>query len=109
MNTTGEVRADSEPLYALRQRRTPPSDVGPMLRAARARAALSLRETARRVGIAHTHLFGIEAGRRCPSVIVADAIAAVLDLDPDERALLATAAVTDAGRSHPRRRIATAS
>lgn len=90
--------------HAFRERRTPPAAVGVMLRGVRERAGLGVRETARRAGIAHTHLLGIETGRRCPSVIVADAIAAVLELDPDERALLATAAVTDAGRSHPGRR-----
>lgn len=89
--------------YAFRGRRTPPPAVGVMLRAARERAGLGVRETARRVGIAHTHLLGMEAGRRCPSAIVANALATVLDLDPDERALLATAAVPDAGRSHPAR------
>lgn len=87
--------------YAFRVRRTPPAAVGVMLRAARERAGLGVRETARRAGIAHTHLLGMETGHRCPSVIVADALAAVLDLDPNERTLLATAAVPDAGRSHP--------
>lgn len=93
---------DAQP-RAFRVRRTPPAAVGAMLRAARERAGLSVRQAARLAGIAHTHLLGMEAGRRCPSVIVADAIAAVLDLDPDERALLASAAVHDAGRSRTQR------
>ena len=85
--------------HAFRERRTPPLAVGVMLRAARNRAGLGVRETARRTGIAHSHLIGLEQSTRCPSVAVAEALAAVLDLDPDERALLATAAVNDAGRS----------
>ena len=95
--------ADAQP-YALRERRTPPLAVGVMLRAARERAGLGVRETGRRAGITHTHVIGLERGARCPSVVVAEVLAVVLDLDSVEQAQLASAAVDDAGRSHPRRR-----
>jgi transcriptional regulator with XRE-family HTH domain len=85
--------------HAFRERRTPPAAVGVMLRAARNRAGLGVRETARRAGIVHSHLIGLEQGTRCPSAAVAEALAIVLDLDPAERTLLASAAVNDAGRS----------
>lgn len=89
--------------HAFRERRTPPAGVGVMLRAARERAGLGVREAARRAGISHPYLIGLERGTRCPSSAVADVLAAVLSLGPDDRTLLASAAVHDAGRSRTRR------
>lgn len=85
-------------------RRMPPAELGLILCAARARAGLSLRETARRARITHQYLWNLERSRRSPSAVVASALADSLDLLPDERAVLDRAAVTDAGRSHPLKR-----
>src|SRR3977135_2863418 len=82
-------------------RRTPPSDLGPMLRCARVRSGLGLRDTARRIGISHGYLFALESGERCPSSTIAAALTAILGLAVDQAAILSSAAVTDAGRDHP--------
>jgi DNA-binding XRE family transcriptional regulator len=84
-------------------RRVPPAELGPMLRAARVRAGLGLREAAREVGISHGHVRGIEAGRYCPSVAVAEVLADVLGLDDAARALLMSCAVPEVGYSKPGR------
>lgn len=85
----------------IRQRRTPPAELGPMLRAARERAGLGLRQAARRAGLSPGHVVHLEVGSRCPSRSVAEQLAAVLELDDDEQAQLYAAAVRDAGRDHP--------
>ncbi|NMI57105.1 MULTISPECIES: helix-turn-helix transcriptional regulator [unclassified Streptomyces] len=87
----------------IRERRTPPESLGPMLRAARERAGLGVREAARRTGLSSGYMANLEAGGRCPSRTVAERLAAVLELDDDEQAQLYGAAVTDAGRDHPAR------
>lgn len=88
----------------IRQRRTPQTELGPMLRQARERAGLGLRETARRAELSGGYVARLEAGDRCPSATVAGRIACVLELDERERAQLYAAAVTDAGTDHPWRR-----
>jgi transcriptional regulator with XRE-family HTH domain len=87
----------------IRERRTPPEGLGPMLRAARERAGMGQRETARRAGVSQGHLWLLEAGQRVPSAIVAEDLAAALTLTAEEREQLRAAAVDDAGRSNPAR------
>lgn len=89
----------------VRYRRTPPADMGPMLRAARERADLTVTEAARLAGIGQPHLSLLEAGRRVPSASVAQRLADVLRLDDADRARLLSAAVGDAGRDHPERAV----
>lgn len=87
----------------IRERRTPPEGLGPMLRAARERADLGQREAARRAGVSQGHLWLLEAGQRVPSAAVAEDLAAALALTAEEREQLHAAAVDDAGRSNPAR------
>lgn len=86
-----------------RTRRTPPDGLGPTLAAARARAGLGLRETARRAGLSPGYLANLEAGRRCPSAEAVAALARALPFTGEERAQVEAASVADAGRSHPLR------
>lgn len=72
-----------------------------MLADGRRRAGLSARVAATRTGVHRRYLLRIEAGERCPSALVAGALADVLDLTADERALLADAALPGVGYSHP--------
>lgn len=87
----------------IRMRRIPPAELGPMLRAARERAGLGLREAARRAGVSQGYLWLLEASRRAPSAAVAQVLAEVLTLTTEEREQLLAAAVNDAGRSNPAR------
>ncbi|MFJ9903952.1 helix-turn-helix domain-containing protein [Streptomyces sp. NPDC101152] len=87
----------------IRQRRTPPEGVGPMLRRARDRAGLSQSELAVRVGVRRPYINKLEHSARCPSLLVAQALADVLALDEDETAVLYGCAVDDAGHNHPAR------
>ncbi|MDX2708088.1 helix-turn-helix transcriptional regulator [Streptomyces sp. PA03-6a] len=84
-------------------RRTPPDGYGPMLRAAREQAGLGLREAARRTGITASYAAKLERGVRCPSLVVAERLAALYGLEGERRAQLLAGAVDDAGRSHPDR------
>ncbi|MGX1887040.1 helix-turn-helix domain-containing protein [Streptomyces sp. NPDC055287] len=77
-----------------------------MLRQARERAGLGLRETALKVALSGGYVAHLEAGDRSPSLTVAKRIAEALELGDDEQALLYGAAVTDAGADHPWRRAA---
>jgi predicted transcriptional regulator len=72
--------------------------------AAAATAEAQERETARRAGISHGYLAGLEGGARCPSLITATSLAEVLELTDEECELLGSVAVADAGRSNPLRR-----
>lgn len=90
-------------MVEIRQRRTPPAGLGPMLRAARERAGLGQREAARRAGLSPGYVRHLEDGSRCPSRTVAEQLATTLGLDDGEQAQLYAAAVTDAGRDHPGR------
>lgn len=85
-------------------RQVPPADLGPMLKAARARAGLGLREAARQVGISSGYLADLEGGDRCPSVTVGKLLFQVLCLTDDEGRVLAASVVADRGRDHPLRR-----
>ncbi|MGP4008166.1 helix-turn-helix domain-containing protein [Streptomyces sp. 4N124] len=87
----------------IRERRTPPEELGPMLRAARERAGLGQREAARRAGVSQGHLWMLEAGQRVPSASVAEDLVEALALTPEESGQLRAAAVSDAGRSNPAR------
>ncbi len=102
-----QAKAERTAPDAYPPRRIPPPELGPLLRAARLRAGLGLRETARRVEISHPYLLRLESGERCPSQAIADALAEVLDLPAAEAAILAGAAVSGAGRDHPWRSGAT--
>lgn len=90
-------------MVEIRQRRIPPAGLGNLLRTARERAGLGLREAAREAGLAPGYVAHLEDGSRCPSRTVAEQLAAALKLDDDEQAQLYAAAVTDAGRDHPAR------
>ncbi|MFJ8766676.1 helix-turn-helix domain-containing protein [Streptomyces clavifer] len=98
-----EIGEAVESKATIRIRRIPAPELGPMLRGARLRAGLGLRAVARQVGLSAGYLGNLEAGRRCPSVAVAERLAQLLPLDDNGRAILAAAAVDDAGRSHPGR------
>lgn len=88
-------------------RNVPPAELGPMLRSARVRAGLQMRDAARRAGISPGYLADLEHGRRCPSVAVAAELYRVLALTPDEIQTLASAAVAGRGRSNPYRSLRT--
>jgi transcriptional regulator with XRE-family HTH domain len=85
------------------RRRTPPDWLGPLLRTARASHRWSLREVARLAGISREQMWKLEDGRRTPSVSVARALAAVLELTDEQTAELLAAAVPYAGRDWPGR------
>jgi transcriptional regulator with XRE-family HTH domain len=86
-----------------RVRRAMPPETAAMLRTARLRAGLGLREAARRAGISHGHMAALEGAARCPSTVTASALAQALALTDAECEQLAAAAVDDAGRSNPLR------
>jgi cytoskeletal protein RodZ len=88
-------------MVMIRVRRTPPEGLGSMLRTARERTGMGLRQAARRTDLSPGYMAHLEAGDRCPSRTVAARLAVVLELDDDEQAQLYAAAVTDAGRDHP--------
>jgi len=85
------------------RRRPGSAQVGSMLRAARHRRGLSGRQAAGQVGISVSHLLSVEAGGRCPSTAVAEAIAGVLGLGDAERERLAELAADGVGYSRPGR------
>lgn len=87
-----------------RVRCVPPAELGPVLRSARLRQGLGVREAARAAGVSHSHLINLEAGRRTPSRSVAEALIRVLLLDDASGELLRGAALDDVGRDHPNRR-----
>jgi transcriptional regulator with XRE-family HTH domain len=87
----------------VRQRRIPPPGLGAMLRRARIRRSLGQKEAGRLAGLSQGYLCHLEHGRRLPSMVVAEALACVLQLTEAERQQLYGAAVTDAGRCHPAR------
>lgn len=84
------------------RRHLPPPGLGPVLRDARTRSGLSIRETARRAGISYGYLGMLETGRRCPSLSVADALDAALGLEDTEWAVLDAAALPGVGRDYRR-------
>ncbi|MEV7600039.1 helix-turn-helix transcriptional regulator [Kitasatospora sp. NPDC089797] len=55
------------PARGLRERRVPPPELGRVLRAARQRAGLGLRELGRLVRLSPGYLVNLESGLRCPS------------------------------------------
>ncbi|MEH0551229.1 helix-turn-helix domain-containing protein [Streptomyces sp. B21-101] len=87
----------------VRERRTPPEGLGQLLRGARERAGLGVRETARLATLSSGYVSDLEANRRRPSRTVANRLADVLGLDDDGRAQVLAASVDDAGRDHPAR------
>ncbi|MFI2202647.1 helix-turn-helix transcriptional regulator [Streptomyces sp. NPDC020192] len=89
---------------AMRERRVPPVGLGGALRQAREIVGLSQGAVAAVLGVGPDYVSKLERGERCPSVEVAHALAAVLDLSEAGAVLLSAAAVGDAGRSHPWRR-----
>lgn len=89
-------------------RHVPPAELGEALRAARLKTGMSLRSTARRLGISRSFLSDMECGRSCPSTVVAERLAEVLPLDEDGRAVLDAAAVAGIGYAKgDRRRVLT--
>ena len=83
-------------------RRTMPPEMGEQLALWRERAELSLRGLGRRTGVDFSYLSKIEAGKRCPSAAVAQALARALGLSEEETKLLEGSAVPDHGRSYPK-------
>ena len=75
-----------------------------MLAAARMRRGLRGKEAARLLGISADFLVDLQTGRRCPSVTIAEQLAEVLALEPEEREQLLAVAVDDAGRDNPWRK-----
>lgn len=69
------------------------------LRAARKKRSESAAVVAACVGIGRSHLLRLEEGERCPSTVVARALADHYRLDPDAANALMAEAVPDAGRS----------
>ncbi|WP_034089214.1 helix-turn-helix domain-containing protein [Streptacidiphilus albus] len=90
----------------VRQRRTMPAEVGRMPAEARIRTGLRGNEAARLLGISAGYLVDLQTGRRCPSVTIAERLAEVLALEPEEREQLLAAAVDDTGRDNPLRKSA---
>lgn len=84
----------------VRKRRTPPRTLGPVPAAARLQRGLRGRETARLAEVDAGYLVRLESGQRVPSRVVAEKLAAVLELDEAELEQLFAAAVTDAGQGH---------
>jgi transcriptional regulator with XRE-family HTH domain len=62
-------------------RHTLPPEIGRELRAARNASTYTMREFAQAVGISKPYLILLENGQRAPSIVVADRLIAVLDLD----------------------------
>ncbi|WP_455361995.1 helix-turn-helix transcriptional regulator [Streptomyces sp. SYSU K21746] len=87
----------------IRVRRTPPAELGPMLRQARERAQLTQAKAAEAVGVQRPYISKLEDSSRCPSRVVALRLVDILALGEHDAALLLGATVEDAGRSHPRR------
>ncbi|MFI0964657.1 helix-turn-helix domain-containing protein [Streptomyces sp. NPDC021080] len=88
---------------AVRERRVPPAGLGEALRQARVDAGLSQAAVAVAIGVRPDYVSKLERGERCPSARVAESLASVLELSAAGTALLAAAAVQDAGRNHPAR------
>ena len=84
-----------------RERHVLPADVAAILRHARHTRGWSLREVARRSGVANGYVSLLERGLRAPSLSVAQALASTLGLSPAEAARLYDHAVDDAGRDYP--------
>lgn len=74
-------------------------DVAAALRAARKRSGESAAVVAEAVGVSRAHVLRLEEGERCPSTVVARALADHLRMDPDAADALMAEAVPDAGRS----------
>lgn len=73
----------------VRERRMPPSTLGPMINRARMRKGWRRREAERKLGIASGYLARIEMGARCPRPGMAEHLANGLDLTDEERTELA--------------------
>ena len=84
-------------------RRTLPPDLASALWTAREKSGLSNREVAERVGIDPSYLSKLVRGIRCPSQVTAERLIDMLALSAGEQAALRGAAVTDRGKSRPRR------
>jgi transcriptional regulator with XRE-family HTH domain len=95
--------AFTEPHAKWKPRRVITPDVAAMLARARRSRGWSLREAARRAGVAPGTIVHLEAARRAPSAIVAADIIEAYGLAYADAELLRGAAVTDAGRSSPLR------
>ncbi|MEY9839688.1 helix-turn-helix domain-containing protein [Streptacidiphilus sp. EB103A] len=85
----------------IRQRRTPPPELGEIINRGRLRAGLRGAECARVAGLSRAYLLQLELGKRVPSAYTVERLAGVLALTDPEREQLMAAAVPDAGRSHP--------
>ena len=74
-----------------------------MLAAARQARGWSIREAARRAGVAPGTIVHLEKARRAPSIVVAEDIIDAYRLPPGDADWLRSEAVTDAGRALPLR------
>lgn len=91
---------DDTPNLATRgHRRVLSPEAAATLRAARKRSGESAAAVAKAVGVSRAHVLRVEQGARCPSTVVARALADHLRLDPDAADALVAEAAPDAGRS----------
>jgi DNA-binding XRE family transcriptional regulator len=91
---------DDDPELGTRgTRRVLSREAAATLRTARKRSGESAVVVAEAAGISRKHLLRLEQGERCPSTVVARALADHLRLDPDTADALMAEAVPDAGRS----------
>lgn len=91
---------DDTPDLATRgPRRVLSPEAAATLRAARKRSGESAAVVAEAVGISRAHVLRLEQGERCPSTVVARALADHLRLPVDTADALVAEAVPDAGRS----------
>lgn len=103
MLTTITVGEAGTMTTTIRERRIPPSTLGPMIATARLRAGLHGRECARRAGVSPGYLVNLEKGRRLPSRTMVHRLHTVLSFTEPELAELLAVAVNDAGQDHPLR------
>ncbi len=78
-------------------------ELAAQLRSWRERGGWTRQDVADAAGISASYLGTLEAGKRAPSALVADALGFALELDAAEVAQLQAQAITDAGRMHPGR------
>lgn len=83
-------------------RHIPPAAFGPMLRAARQAAGLSLRAAAWRCRISFSFLAAMERGEKSPSQSTAGALISVLGITGEAAEMIRACAITGAGRDFPR-------
>jgi transcriptional regulator with XRE-family HTH domain len=82
-------------------RRTLPPDLASALWRAREKSGLTNRQVASQAGIDPSYLSKLVRGTRCPSLVTAERLIAVLPLSAGEQEAVRGAAVGDRGKSRP--------